>query len=102
MLRKKERKTDPAILRAMKRYLKSEKGRTTRQAYLKRNARKVEKYIENYMKSARQKAKENGICIHCFRNRPNVGYVQCSDCLRKQRAYHWKRRRGLLLRYKGR
>jgi len=81
---KEEYKTPETVRLAMNKYLKSDKGKATRQAWLDANKKKMTKYYSNYFKKRRAECRKNKICIRCFKNPVLKGSVQCKECLRRK------------------
>jgi 7-cyano-7-deazaguanine synthase in queuosine biosynthesis len=88
----KQPKTHLNILKAMKKYIHSEKGKITRTKYLTLNKERIKEYTANYQKQKRQKALAQQICTNCYKEKIKEGNTRCEKCLQKQKMYHNKRK----------
>jgi hypothetical protein len=93
----KQTKTQPSILRAMKKYIHSEKGKLTRANYLRTNKPRIKQYNSDYFKNKRLQALTQNICIGCFKEKAREGSKQCEECLKKQKINREKRKNAPLL-----
>ncbi len=86
-------KTPEYVLRAMRNYIKSEKGIATRQKYKMIHKDKISEYNKDYQKKLRLYRKENNLCASCgngltterdqsIRNKGYL-YTTCFDCRQK-------------------
>ena len=80
-----------SIRRAIDKYQKTEKGRIAGAKTRKKLSARG--YYSNYMKEKRKKAREEGICIQCFRNRvpeelrsDGKKYAMCFECIEKDKV----------------
>jgi hypothetical protein len=74
-------------------YNKTKKGKENQRKA--REKLKEKGYFKAYMKEKREEAKKKGICVICFKNKPEKGKLSCPDCLYKMRKISKKRRERL-------
>jgi hypothetical protein len=79
-MRSKKRKTNPDVLKAMRKYIHSEKGKATRKAYFENHKQDMLMYHRGYNRFRRVEAKKKKICMRCLKNKVMAGYVQCEKC----------------------
>jgi hypothetical protein len=80
------------ILKAIKKYMKN-KGKTTRQKYVAKNANKIQKYNINYQKTLRANRRLNKVCIICGKEKVTEAYLSCDNCRSYIQNYTKNRRR---------
>jgi len=79
---KEKYKTSERVRLAMNKYLKSDKGKATRKAWVDANKEDMSDYHKKYMKKKREASLANKICVRCFKNPIVKGHVQCEGCLK--------------------
>lgn len=88
-------KTKDSILRAVKKYNKSPKGRIARKKYVERNREKVRDYNIQYQKEYKKQLKKNKQCTRCLQHNDQYkDYITCKKCRAYQIKKYWERKRG--------
>lgn len=80
-------KTNKNILKAMKKYLNSSKGKETRKKYFEAHKEKFTEYNRLYLRNRKLEFKRKGLCSQCGKKRDNPDLKTCSKCREMQRKY---------------
>jgi hypothetical protein len=76
------------IRRGVKKYLKSEKGKKTREAYLKSHKDEHHDFNVNYHRVRRIKAFGENLCTRCCKEKALPGMTICQICRDAGRKYY--------------
>lgn len=70
----------------IKKYHKTKKGKIAK----KRAEKKFTKrgYYATYLKERREKAKKEGVCPRCYKNKARTNKIYCKKCISYGKAYY--------------
>ena len=76
------------LRRGVKKYLKSEKGKKTRGAYLDAHKEERHDYDVKYHRLRREEAFKQRLCTRCRKQKAVPGMTICQPCREKHQKYH--------------
>src|SRR3990167_10696012 len=79
------KKYKSVMLKAIKKYRKTEKGKIARAKADKNFRKKNPEYMPTYFKKMQKKCRERNICLHCYKRKAVKGLKLCKICREKNR-----------------